>query len=442
MLTDAFKILTGSMEDFKEAYNPHLYLASVGFGGFTIMLYILTAHYGLNFTKNPAFGIVETAQVYGTFETWTGYLQHIWSDGILSTAEIMMLTVLVSLMSLIPITAIGNIKLLLWNEKQYRYYKSTEEFKKLNKTAGAMGRMARPFAWAMSFMTLFVVALVFVPSLWDYMGIILYIATPIALGIGYMAFRELVDILKEWEKHGIEHFENTNNFSLVLSGFAFVFIGIMFMSFSFGSKGDLFITLFHWFFATFFIISGILMSLAFGILGLRTVLQRGLNLVTGASLLVFVPIITIFTAYLTRTNFIFKKYFGFSNILPTDNAFIIMFLFTVALAIFALGIAMLRALGFMDKYLSVDGERNLTLFALGCPFVGMNVLYIWVVTVAFPILGLYSYVSHPLVYSTLILVGAIFTVITLGYILRITRNTLLVREEIWVGEAQAAETQA
>jgi len=441
MLNDTFAVLTGKMENFKEGYNPHLYLASVGFGGFSIMLYILTAHYGLNFTKSPTFGIVETAQVYGTFETWTGYLQHIWSDNVVSLAEMIMLIILISMMSLIPITAIANIKLLFWNEKQYQYYKTTQEFKDLNKTVGAMGRMARPFAWSMSFMVLFVVGLVFVPYLWDYMGIILYVATPISLAIGYMAFKEFVDIFKEWEKQGIEHFENTNNFSLVLSGFAFTFIGIMFMSFSFGSKGDLFITLFHWFLATFFIISGILMSLAFGILGIRTILQRGLSLVTGATLLVFIPIITIFTAYLTRTNFIFKKYFGFQNIFPTDNAFIIMFLFTIALAIFALGIVLLKELGFMKKYLSINGERNLTLFALGCPFVGMNVLYIWLITVALPILGIYTYMSHPLLYSILILIGTIFTIITLGYILRISRNTLLVRDNDAWGCEMECETK-
>jgi len=438
MLNDIFKVLTGKMEDFKEGYNLHLYLASVGFGGFTIMLYILTAHYGLNFTKNPAFGIVETAQVYGTFETWTGYLQSVWRDGALSAAEIIMVAILMSMIALMPFTAAANIKLLLWNEKQYRYYKTTEAFKKLNKTVGAMGRMARPFAWAMSLMTVFVICMAFIPGFWDYMRIVLYIATPISLYIGYIACKELVDILKEWEKHGIDHFENTNNFSLVLSGLSFAFIGIMFMSYSFGSKGDLFITLFHWFLATFFMISGILMSIAFGILGLTTILKRGLNLASGASLLIFVPIITIFTAYSTRTNFIFKKYFGFPNIHPTDNAFIIMFFFTIALAIFVFGMAMLKQLGFMNKYLAVDGERNLTLFAFCCPLIGMNVLYLWVITVAMPILGIYTYMSNPLLYAVLLLIGTIFTIIVLGFMLRIARNTLLVREAELAPQAVAS----
>lgn len=130
-----------------EKYSPLYFLASVGAGGLatTFFMYLL-------------YWVPHTGRPVPVFEDIMAYL---------STADILGQSMVIFAMAAIAFFVYLNIRLLVWNLKEFALFKKTDAYINHQKSNAQTQVKAQALALAMSVNASFTAGLVFIPGLWS-----------------------------------------------------------------------------------------------------------------------------------------------------------------------------------------------------------------------------------------------------------------------------------
>ncbi len=195
------------MSENIQKYSPLYFLASLGAGGLSVSIFM----YLMFMTKHPKVPLA-------TFD----FLYPILQEGNLKSilVGIAMLGILVFVYL--------HFKLLIWNLKEYKIFKTTKEYKELKKSSTEVVLMVVPLTLAMTINVCFVVGAVFVPNLWDVIEYMFPFALIAFLAVGLYGLRIYGDFLTRLIIDGSFEFEKNSNFSQMIAAFAFSMVSVGF----------------------------------------------------------------------------------------------------------------------------------------------------------------------------------------------------------------------
>jgi len=334
---------------FRENYSPSYFLAALGAGGLSVSFYM----YLMFLVPHKGSPMATFDYIYPILE------QGSWLTFVSSFA-----------MVLIIVFAFFHFKLLIWNLKQFKAFKQTEEYTVLKNSNGEVTLMTIPLTLAMTINVCFVIGAVFVPNLWS---IVEYMFPFALLGFaiaGYFAIKIFMDYFSRLLQKGDFDFTKNNNLSQMISIFAFAMIGV-----GFAAPGAMshyiVVNAIGIFGAIFFLAISILLLIIKLILGFKNMFEHGISKEASPSLWIVIPILTILGITLIRISFGLDHHFNS----PLANST----LFTLTSTIVALqlifgmlGYKVMKDIGYFDEY--VNGEKKSEVsFALICPGVAMMV---------------------------------------------------------------------
>jgi hypothetical protein len=336
-------------ELLKEKYSPMYFLSALGAGGLSVSFFMylmfLVEHKGVPLAT---FDFVFPALVKG---------------------DLLSAIVALALVGII-IFAFFHFKLLAWNIKQYKAFKTTKGFEELRSTNAEVTLMAMPLTFAMTINVCFVLGAVFVPGLWSVVEFMFPFAILGFAICGYYALKIFMEFFSRIISTGSFDCTKNNNFSQMISIFAFSMISVGFaapgaMSHhieinAIGILGSIF----------FMALSVSLLVVKF-ILGFRNILERGLGLEAAPSLWIVIPILTLLGIALIRITF--GLHHGFETPLEKPSLFMLTSTF-LSFQILAgvLGYKVMKKLGYFDRYV-YGNEKSVVSFALICPGVAFMV---------------------------------------------------------------------
>lgn len=328
-----------------EKYNPLYFLAALGAGGLSVSFFMY-----INFMiprKGPMI----------TFEQWYPVLLQGNAQSALIVASLLG----------IVFFAFYHIKLLLWNIKEYKLFKTTEAYQKLKSTNAEVTLMTMPLTFAMTVNVMFVIGAVFVPGLWDVVEY-LFPGALVAFGIiGYYGIKIFGEYFQRLIVKGDFDFIQNSNLSQMISVFAFSMIDVGFAAPAAMSHVP----------ATMAI--GAMLSFLFGtlvvvlafiklLLGFKSILRNGISLEAAPSLWIAIPIITLIgitifrdMAGLTHHNLNWHLVFAYTGGLVS-----------LQLIFGYIGYKVLKEMGYFEKFVNGDG-KSVGSFALICPGVAFFV---------------------------------------------------------------------
>ncbi|WP_299422964.1 hypothetical protein [uncultured Shimia sp.] len=267
------------------------------------------------------------------------------------------------------------IKSLIWNLRGLSAFKTTDAYAALRATNAETQLMAIPLALAMVVNGGFIVGLVFVPGLWtvvEFLFPLAMIAFVLIGGYGLMIMRDFFG--RVLINGGFDCAKN-NSFAQVLPAFAFAMVGVGLAAPS-AMSGSAMIAGLSFILSSFFIVVAILLAVANVILGLRSMMENGANTESAPTLLIIVPMITVITIAWMRQNHGLHVHFDVHGG-AGETLSMLTTLLMVQLAVFALGLTVLRRFGYVSKFVT-GPEKSAGSYALVCPGVALSVmLHFW-----------------------------------------------------------------
>ncbi len=333
----------------KEKYTPIYFLSSLGAGGLSVSFFMylmfLVPHKGVPLAT---FDFVYPVLLQGT---WLSFISSF------------------SLVFII-VFAILHFKLLIWNIKEYNAFKTTKAFDELLNSNAEVSLMTIPLTLAMSVNVCFVLGAVFVPGLWgvvEYLFPFALIAFTVA---GYFAIKTFMRYFSRLLTTGQFDFEKNNNFSQMISIFAFSMVAV-----GFAAPGAMShyvqINAIGIFGAIFFAsISLLLLGLKL-VLGFKGMFKYGINAETVPTLWIIIPILTLLGITFVRITFGFDHHFQE----PLSKASLFsLTAFVVSLQVIfgLLGYSVMKKLNYFENYIQ-GKEKSAVSFALICPGVAFMV---------------------------------------------------------------------
>jgi tellurite resistance protein TehA-like permease len=265
----------------KEKYSPLYFLSALGAGGlavsFFMYLMFLIPHKGVPMTT---FKFAYPALVKGD---WLSFV----------TAFCMIFIVILGFL---------HFKMLLWNIKEYKAFKQTDEFQILIKSNAEVTLMALPLTFAMTINVCFIFGALFVPGLWS---IVEYLFPFALIGFavtGYFALKIFLDYFNRLLITGDFDFTKNNNLSQKLTIFAITIVAVGFAAPG-AMSHHIEINAIGIFGAIFFSAISILLLFIKLILGFKGMFKHGISPEASPSLWIIIPILTLLGITFIRISF-------------------------------------------------------------------------------------------------------------------------------------------
>lgn len=334
-----------------EKYSPMYFLAALGAGGlvvsFFMYLMFMTPHKD---TPIP------------TFDTLVQLLQagNLWQIGMIIAAIVGVI-----------IFSVLHVRLLVWNIREYKAFKTTEAYKSLFTGNGEVQLMAIPLTYAMSVNVAFIIGALFVPGLWTVVEYLFPGALLAFAAIGVYALVLYGNFIARLLLQGGFDNRKNNSLSQMLSVFAFSMVGVGFsaagaMSHTTVTSGIGII------FAILFLTIATVMAVIALILGFRDMLANGIDRDAAVSLWIMVPIITVMGIAIYRINMGLHHNFA----MPSSNAgVLILFSILASLQVMfgLLGYRVMKDTEYFKRFIHGD-DKHAVSYALICPGVAGTVM--------------------------------------------------------------------
>ena len=236
--------------------------------------------------------------------------------------------------------------------------------------------MALPLALAMTVNVGFLLGLTFVPGLWSIVEYLFPAAMAAFLMIGILAFRMIADFLKARFANGGFKCAANNSFAQVLPAFALSMIGVGLAAPAAMSNLQLTAGI-SIILGTFFITAALLIAFVAAILGLRSIMENGLNVEAAPTLMVIIPLITVVSIAMMRISHGLHVHFDIHGGAGETFTFLTrMQSIEVLIALF--GIMALTSVGYLGRFIN-GTEASAGSYALVCLGVAMSVLgHFWI----------------------------------------------------------------
>ncbi len=334
-----------------ERYSPLYYLAALGSGGLVITFFM----YLMFLTPHKGYPIPVYDTLVKVLTGGSAFQKFVVVVGVLGVAFFSIL----------------HFRLLLWNIREYNYFKKTEKFKELKKSPAEIQLMAIPLTYAMTVNVLFMVGAIFVPHLWNYVEYIFPFALLAFFVIGVYGVKIFMEFISRVVAFGGFDTEKNNSLSQMLSIFAFTMIAVGFSATGAMSHNKIVSAL-----GIVFSVGFLSVAAVFGIIklviGFQSMFKHGVNREAAISLWIIIPILTVAGIALFRNSMGLHHNFNV-HIHPTQH--LVLFTVIVALQLFfgLLGYMVMKHINYFKKF--VDGKiESVTAYAAICPGVALFVM--------------------------------------------------------------------
>ena len=190
--------------DRTREYSPLYFLASLGAGGLAVTFFL----YPMFMIEHPDTPMVTFAHVFPLL-----------TEGSATTA-----TLVAAALAGIAVFSAQYFRLLWWNLRAYRIYKSTEAFAKLKRTNSEVVLMTIPLTLAMGINVIFILGAVFVPGLWNVVEYLFPFAIAGYLAVGVYALKIFGEYMMRLLTSGGFDFQDNSNLSQMVAIFAFAMV--------------------------------------------------------------------------------------------------------------------------------------------------------------------------------------------------------------------------
>ena len=389
-----------------DAYSPLYFLSALGAGGavvtFFMYLMFMTPHQS---TPIP---------------TWESLQAVVQGDN-----PILQLLVAIAVLGVIVFSVL-HVRLLVWNIIEYRHFRQTAAYAKLQQSNAEVQLMALPLTFAMSINVGFILGALFVPGLWNVVEYLFPLAT-VAFGItGWFAVKMFIGFMSRVLVTGHFDCSRNNNLSQMLAIFAFGMVGVGFSATAAMSKVPLTSGI-GLVLSLMFISTAGLLAVTKLILGFRAMLEHGIDRESSVSLWIIIPIITVSGIALYRLSMAMHHNFGLP-VEPIQSLGLLTVLISVQVLFAVLGYAVMKKLGYFDIYV-YGKEKSVGSFALICPGVAGYVLGFFFIHIGLVGTGLLE--KNSLAYFFLLVPLVVLQIQTLWGLLHLN-NKLLKQQPVLV----------
>lgn len=333
-------------------YSPLFFLSALGPGGMTVAFYMyfmfMTPHKGIPMA---------------TYDTLVPFFQE---TSIFGKVAMVLITLAILYF------AYKHIALTIKNTKEWMKFKKSPAYAEAKGTLKEITFMALPLTYAMTINVMFVLGAMLVPGLWSVIEYMFPLAIIGFMVVGYYAFKIFAEYFIPFFIHGNTAWEENNNFSQLLSVFAFVMIGV-----GFAAPGAMShikaVNAFALFASFMFMGAAIGLLILKFVLGFHSVVKHGITKQAAPTLWILIPILTLIGITF------FRESFGLAHHFSEGEADVKAFAFTLTGSFFAVqtliggfGYLVMKKLGYFEDYIH-GKEKDPTSFALICPGVAYSV---------------------------------------------------------------------
>lgn len=381
------------IKNLKEKYNPLYFLTSLGAGGLAVSFFIYL-QFLIPHKDTPIVTFNHLLPYFNNPEPLTGL-------------------VVLSMLGII-VFAYFHISLLIWNTKEYFIWKKTEKYNDILNSNAEVTLMVLPLAFSMLINVMFAVGAVFVPNLWLFVEYLFPFAIVGFLINGLFAIKFFLRYVGRLIIKGNFDFDNNNNLGQLISIFSFTMVAVG-LSASSAMSHTKEIAIIATILSIFFVIIALTILFIKIILGIKSIMSKGINASMSATLWVMIPILTLLGITFIRV------YHGLSHNIgePTHINGTIMFVFTTAILSFQLliglvGYYVMKEVNYFKEYIHGD-KTNANTPALICPGVALMVFGMFFVHVGLVQNGIvdkysmvYFFILMPFVYIQIITIKTYF----------------------------------
>lgn len=336
----------------QNAYSPLYFLSALGAGGLTVTFFMFAM-----------FWVPHPGRPVPIFEDIAA---HFLAGSVLTQ-------VMIAVMALgIAAFAVLNIKTLLWNFSAMKRFRQSEAYRALRRSNGETTLLAAPLATAMTVNVLFIVGLVFVPSLWSIVEYMFPMAMVAFGALAIWALRLIGDFLgRVLSDGGLFDVTAHNSFAQLLPAFALAMIAVGMAAPAAMSHTALTVSI-SLILSTFLATAAVIYTVFAAITAFTSMLHHGTAKEAAPTLMVIVPIITVLSILVLRQNHGLHTTFE-AHQTAIDTLMFLAKMISVQVVFILLGLAIMKRQGYAARFIS-GPEASAGSYALICPGVALSVL--------------------------------------------------------------------
>lgn len=332
-------------------YSPLYFLASLGAGGLTVTFFMWLM-----------FWVPHPDQPVPIFEN---------NLALMTQGTLLQQAMVLGAMAGIALFAFFNVKLLIWNLRQFADFRRSEGYAAFAASNAGSQILAMPLALAMTVNVGFILGLTFVPGLWSVVEYLFPLALITFLAIGILALRMLGGFIGARLAQGGFSCEANNSFAQMLPAFALSMVAVGLAAPS-AMSGNATIAGISIIASSFFMIAAVLIALFAGVLGLRSMMENGVNTEAAPTLMVVIPLMTVIGIAMLRMNHGLHVHFDVHGG-AGETLMMLTRLLSVEVLFALFGVMVLSRVGYAAQFLS-GTAASAGSYALVCPGVALSVL--------------------------------------------------------------------
>ena len=330
-------------------WSPLHFLASLGAGGMVVTFFMFLL-----------FWVPHTGQPIPVYSDWLSDFQ---------TANLFKQGIIIFSLAGIVIFGCLHYWLLLLNFKNYRQFAADGGIEKIMGTNAHTQLVAMPLTYAMSINASFIIAVVFIPGLWNIIEWLFPFSILAFLLLGIWASRIYLCFFGHVLQHG--SFDNSVNNSLaqLLPSFAFTMVGVGLSAPAALSHNEVVIGI-SYMLSLFFITTALFLGLIKLIIGMNDMFKEGASLASLPTLWVIIPILTTAAIAIMRLSHgLHTLELGHG----ASNFVLLVIVFSLQIMFALMGITVMRRMNYF-QLLFEKKENSPVIFALICPGVALVVM--------------------------------------------------------------------
>lgn len=338
-------------------YSPLYFLAALGAGGLVVTFFMYLM-----------FWVPHKGQPVPVFEDILAFAQSAELSG-----KIMLAIALLG----IAVFAALHVYLLIWNVLKFSDFRKSDSFQALLNSNAETQVLAVPLALAMAVNVGFIVGLVFVPQLWSVVEYLFPIALIAFIAIGIYAINLLARFFgRVMVVGGFDNSAN-NSFAQLMPAFALSMVAV-------GLAAPAAMSETKWIvgtsevLSTFFIAASLIIMAVGLVMAFQSIMKNGTAAESAPTLMVVVPILTVFSIAILRQNHGLHTAFDMHASVGETFTFLSRML-SIQILFVIFGLLVLKRQSYVKTYLHNAGKRSAGSYALICPGVALSVmLHFWV----------------------------------------------------------------
>ena len=376
-------------------WSPLHFLAALGAGGMVVTFFMFLL-----------FWVPHTGQPIPVYSDWMSDFQ---------TASFFKQGIIITALAGILLFGCLHFWLLFLNFKHYRQYAADGGVEKIIGTNAHTQLMAMPLTYAMSINASFIIAVVFIPGLWNIIEWLFPISILIFVLLGIWASRIYLCFFGHALQHG--SFDNSINNSLaqLLPSFAFTMVGVGLSAPAALSHNEVVIGI-SYMLSLFFITTALFLGLIKLIIGMNDMFKEGASLASLPTLWVIIPILTTAAIAIMRLSHgLHTLELGHG----ASNFVLLVIVFSLQIMFALMGMAVMKRMNYFQLLLERKENSPVT-FALICPGVALVVMGHFVLNKVVLASGIIS--QFDFVYTGFSISLVILQLMTAWLLLRLTRD--------------------